>query len=282
MSVSRARLAAVALLVAAGSAKAETAFERQNAALAACGRSSEQDAEKCAPAGHLVDHLKACILGELQIGASQELALRRQGYEACLAAAEAGLISAQTSVGEYQLSGLEEIVEPDFASARSWLEKAADAGHDKAQYDLARIHQSGLGAAAPDPALAFAWMTRVADAGLPAAIFDLGLMYLKGDGTPPDRDRARLLIAKSAELDHPPAQKRYAEILHAEALGEAGTIDAVAGERALYWACVTARRQPEEPGMAAMCNDLRSRLPADVTTRIMRAVRKRPRPAATR
>ena len=85
--------------------------------------------------------------------------------------------------------------------AEEWFRCAAGAGHNSAQYALAKLlHQQGrIGEAVP-------WYERAADGGNQFACYQLGKLYLVGAGVPKDVSRAVEYFTDAAEQDNPQAQ----------------------------------------------------------------------------
>lgn len=77
------------------------------------------------------------------------------------------------------------------------LERAAQLGHAKAQFELALALRAGTGAQRDDER-AVTWLRSAAEAGDPHAQFELGFAYLQGQGTPVDRVRGYAWLAVAA------------------------------------------------------------------------------------
>src|SRR5215469_9598956 len=117
-----------------------------------------------------------------------------------LGAAEKGDIAAARTVGSMYLSGMG--TKQDFASARSWLEKAAAAGDAIAEFNLGTMAGDGLGAES-NPAAAADWFTKAADQGNPNAENALGLLYYEGRGRAKDDLAAWQWFLAGAKQDFP-------------------------------------------------------------------------------
>jgi hypothetical protein len=78
-----------------------------------------------------------------------------------------------------------------------WLERAARAGHPRAQYRLGILLAHGWGAPRRSD-LANAWLNASARNGYAPASYHLGWMYHKGDGVPRDEVRAVRLLEQAA------------------------------------------------------------------------------------
>ncbi len=82
--------------------------------------------------------------------------------------------------------------------AALWLQRAARAGHPRAQYRLGILRAHGWGLPA-DQAEALALFLRSAASGYAPACYHLGWMYQKGDGVPQDQLRGRGLLRRAAD-----------------------------------------------------------------------------------
>jgi hypothetical protein len=122
-------------------------------------------------------------------------------------AAEAGDNSGQHNLALMYYLG--KGVSRDLGEAAVWFRKASEQGHPVAQYNLAASYADGLGVPM-DKAKAAFWYQRAASTGMPEAINNLGLMYANGDGVPRDHDRALSLFLGAAELGNPSAQQSAA------------------------------------------------------------------------
>ena len=112
---------------------------------------------------------------------------------------EDGSAAAAYQLGRVWRDGLG--VPPDDEKAEEWVHSAAGAGHNSAQYALAKLlHQQGrIGEAVP-------WYERAADSGNQFACYQLGKLYLSGGGVPKDVTRAVEYFTDAAEQDNPQAQ----------------------------------------------------------------------------
>lgn len=103
----------------------------------------------------------------------------------------------------------------DFApsEAAALLGKAAAAGSAEAQFELAKLYETGLGVAA-DPARALILYRQSADQGFADAINDLGFLnYQGGLGLPRDPAGALALFERAADLRHPQAMFNFAALI---------------------------------------------------------------------
>jgi hypothetical protein len=96
-------------------------------------------------------------------------------------------------------------VTKDDAQAVQWYRKAADQGHETAQFYLGYMYNNGQGVA-KDDAQAVQWFRKAADQGHAAAQFNLGIMYGNGQGVAKDAAQAAQLYRKAAEQGHASAQ----------------------------------------------------------------------------
>lgn len=69
------------------------------------------------------------------------------------------------------------------------FQRAAEAGHAQAMYNLARLYENGHGIER-NPTVALAWYRKAAGAGLSSAMNRLGLVYERGEGVVADRKQA--------------------------------------------------------------------------------------------
>ncbi|MCR4922340.1 MAG: sel1 repeat family protein [Bacteroidaceae bacterium] len=93
----------------------------------------------------------------------------------------------------------------NYTQAVSRLKEAADLGHKKAQYRLAKCYDKGLGTKENDH-LAFQWYMKAAEQGYAKAQYEVGKCYKNGEGTKEDRAKAVEYFKKSAEQDNAEAQ----------------------------------------------------------------------------
>lgn len=115
-------------------------------------------------------------------------------------AVEAGIVPAQTRLGDYYLFGTGPI-RPDFDEAAARYAAAAEGGDPAAQTTLGFLHLLGRGVDR-DPARMLELMGQAADQGYHFAQFRLAQTYLTGEGIP-ERDREALGIPdviRAAEL----------------------------------------------------------------------------------
>jgi uncharacterized protein len=93
--------------------------------------------------------------------------------------AEKGDPQACLEMGDRLLNG--DGLAPDPAAARTWLEKAAQAGVGDAMFRLGKLHHDGIGGPRDFPR-ALAYYTQAARAGVPEAQHNLGAMLVSGRG----------------------------------------------------------------------------------------------------
>src|ERR1700678_258364 len=89
-------------------------------------------------------------------------------------------------------------VSQDYAKAREWYQKAADAGDANAMSSLGVLYEKGQGVA-QDHSKAREWYQKAADAGYPSAMNNLGLLYDNGQGLAQDHSKAREWYRKAAD-----------------------------------------------------------------------------------
>jgi hypothetical protein len=99
----------------------------------------------------------------------------------------------------------------EFAKARPFLQKAADANFALAQASLGASARSGRGATQSDEEAA-KWNRLAADQGLAPAQAELGSQYLEGRGVPQDFERAAKLLRAAALQGFAPAEYRLASL----------------------------------------------------------------------
>lgn len=87
----------------------------------------------------------------------------------------------------------------DPVKAATWLRRAAEAGHARAQYLLGLELSRGWGVA-QDDATAQRWFSRAADQAYAPACFHLAWLLHKGEGVAHDEARAQRLMAQAAGL----------------------------------------------------------------------------------
>ncbi|MFN3971493.1 MAG: caspase family protein [Gemmobacter sp.] len=101
----------------------------------------------------------------------------------------------------------------DPAEAVELLTRAAEAGSPEAQFELAKLYESGIGVAR-DPTRALALYTAAAEQDYPDAINDLGFLTYQGDlGLDPDPAEALRLFGRAADLRHPQALFNFAALI---------------------------------------------------------------------
>lgn len=175
----------------------------------------------------------------------------------------------------------------DLDEARRLLERAAEAGHPRAAYNLALFLLGDGGGAArtraaelleaaafaeipaaqhalgvllaegidgtPEPMRAVAWLSRAARNGETDAMVELGIALFNGDGTRPDEAAAAGWFRRAAFRGHPVAQNRLARLLVA---GRGVETDLV--EAASWHILAAARGVPD-----AWLDERLGRLPAE-------------------
>ena len=116
--------------------------------------------------------------------------------------AESGNLSAQYNLAVL-LRNKEDIVNQ--VKGRQWFEKAAAAGHVKAQYALGQLYEKGEGVER-DYGKARQWYEKAAEAGHAKAQYALGSLYEDGLGVDRDEAKAREWYGKAAAQGHKNAQ----------------------------------------------------------------------------
>ena len=114
----------------------------------------------------------------------------------------------------------------DYGKTAKELEGLANLGDPRAQYDLALLHDKGLGVSQSD-AEALRWYTRAAEQGDARAQYNLGLMYLNGQGVEPNLVLAYYWVSLSVaqgNANAPPARDYLAEKMTQEQIEEANRL----------------------------------------------------------
>ncbi len=84
------------------------------------------------------------------------------------------------------------------AGAAKWFARAAEAGIPDAQYNLALMHERGMGVRR-DAAAAADWYEKAADAGVAQARLNLSLLFARGSGVRRDSVRALMWLELAIE-----------------------------------------------------------------------------------
>jgi hypothetical protein len=84
----------------------------------------------------------------------------------------------------------------DYAAAVTKLRPAAEKGHKKAQYRLARCYDKGHGVE-ENNAEAFKWYSKSAGQGYAKAEYQVARAYLKGKGVEADEKKAKSYLKKA-------------------------------------------------------------------------------------
>lgn len=119
-----------------------------------------------------------------------------EGLRWLKAAAEGGLLVAQTALGRAVIRG--GTVTRDVNTGLDWLRRAAKSGHTPAQYDLGFYLFDGK-VVAQDLTEAAHWFTKAAEAGHVDAMTELGACYSNGEGVPKDGERELFWTQKAAD-----------------------------------------------------------------------------------
>ncbi|CAB5514777.1 Secretory immunoglobulin A-binding protein EsiB [Achromobacter anxifer] len=150
--------------------------------------------------------MKTYSAAEVAATTPEELArLREQGtaedYAAWIrAAAELGLIEAQTIYGQMLLDGFG--VERDQEQGLAWFKRAAHADHPMAINMVGRCYENGWGVPRDDTVAAY-WFRLAADRGLDWGMYNYAHMLRSGrGGVAQDSAAALALYRKAAEAGH--------------------------------------------------------------------------------
>jgi localization factor PodJL len=114
-----------------------------------------------------------------------------------LQAASLPTAAADPAAGDY--AAVARAVETAQPGALARLKTMADAGSAPAQTLLARLYETGRGGVSQNWAEARRWTSRAADAGDAAAMHNLALYYFRGEGGPADAAAAAQWFRKAAE-----------------------------------------------------------------------------------
>jgi uncharacterized protein len=131
-------------------------------------------------------------------------------------AAEQGHDDAQWLVGNKYLLG--EGVEKNYYRAKEWFEKAASSGNQLAQEDLGRLYAGGKGVS-KNYSTAIKWFQDAIEHGSRGALFALGSMYETGKGLDKDVNKATELYNKAAGLGS--LETKLVESMHLANKGDA-------------------------------------------------------------
>jgi Sel1 repeat/Putative peptidoglycan binding domain len=132
-------------------------------------------------------------------------------------AAESGDVRAQYDLGVRLAAGRGRA--RDAAAAAQWFERAAVRGLAPAQYNLGVMYDRGLGVAR-NASLAFFWYESAAEQGYAKAEHNLATAYADGRGTPRDLEAAARWFARAAKAGLAPSQHALAT-MHERGIGVA-------------------------------------------------------------
>ena len=122
---------------------------------------------------------------------------RKEALRWYFKAAEQGHDDAQWLVGNMYSSG--DGVEKNYYRAKEWYEKAANTGNELAQQALGRLYAEGKGVS-KNYSTAIKWFKEAIERGSSGALLALGSMYETGKGVAKDQNRATELYQKAASL----------------------------------------------------------------------------------
>jgi TPR repeat protein len=134
----------------------------------------------------------------------------RRAFELFEKAASAGHQRAQLDLGILYLRG--QGVERDLVQARAWLEKAAAHDDPYALYALARAMEESLGPAVPDAVRAADLYRRAAEKGHPLAALRYGLALMEGAGVRKDGAAAQKWLLQADRDGVPEAALALADM----------------------------------------------------------------------
>ncbi|MBL4919085.1 caspase family protein [Szabonella alba] len=114
----------------------------------------------------------------------------------------------------------------DPAEAVTLLTRAAEAGSPEAQFELAKLYESGIGVGV-DPARALELYQAAAAQDFADAINDLGFLHYQGElGLPADPQAALKLFERAADLRHPQALFNFSALIDDGLIQGKGATDA--------------------------------------------------------
>jgi TPR repeat protein len=134
----------------------------------------------------------------------------REEMEAVLQAlqrqAESGDTEAQFQLGLRMVTSAEQ---GKHKIGAAWIQKAANADHEKAMHVLGSLYEEGQGVTKSIPD-AIKWHEKAADKGMAESMLSLAMIYDQGQGVEKDDSQAAEWAMRSAEAGHPPGQALYA------------------------------------------------------------------------
>jgi TPR repeat protein len=133
-----------------------------------------------------------------------------RAFELFQKAANAGHHRAEINLGIFYLNGLG--TERDLVQARAWLEKAAANGDPYALYALGRAMEESLGPAVADPVRAADLYRRAAEKGHPLAALRYGLALMDGVGVKKDAAAAQRWLLQANQDGVPEAALALADM----------------------------------------------------------------------
>src|SRR3954469_7165871 len=101
------------------------------------------------------------------------------------------------ALGNFYAQGLG--VKPDYRTAQSWYQKAADHGKKAVLYNIALLYWQGGPGIARDVPEAIRKLRQSADAGVTTASWMIGRIYRDGDGVGRDGAEAMRWFQKAAD-----------------------------------------------------------------------------------
>ena len=157
-------------------------------------------------------------------------------------------------------------VDRDLATARTWYERAAEAGNVRAMHNLAVLVADGGGK--PDYAAAARWFRKAAEYGVRDSQYNLAILYARGMGGPQDLVQSYAWFSAAADQGDADAAKKRDDV--------AVRFDAKTLERAK---ALAASYRPKTPEPAA--NDV-TPPPGGWQAQTPKGAPKAPRPAISR
>ena len=152
--------------------------------------------------GHRDAHFNLALLYSGERAPFNDLQRARQLMQVV---AQRGDVEAQFVLGT-MMNNRSNTVASDPAQAIHWLGRAANRGHEKAQFQLGMQYLKGM-SVAKNSKVAFDWFTKAAKKNVAGAHFNLALMNERGDGVPANMATAIRWYTTAADLGNANAQQ---------------------------------------------------------------------------
>jgi len=152
--------------------------------------------------GHRDAHFNLALLFNGEQAPFDDLQRARQLMQVV---AQQGDVEAQFVLGT-MMSSSSASASRNPAQAIHWLSRAANRGHEKAQFQLGMAHLRGQDVTR-DSKAAFHWFSQAAKKNVAGAHFNLALMHERGDGVPANMGMAIRWYTTAADLGNANAQQ---------------------------------------------------------------------------